>query len=159
MTFELLEAKSWLMRRAAFVNHRLWWLRAKTLGVRVIVLDGRNVLLVRHTYVPGWYFPGGAVDRGETAEAAAVRELREEAAILCDERPVLHGFFRNLTHSRRDHVACYIVRQFSAAARKPDWEIAEVDFFPVDALPEGATLATRARIAELFEGRAIGEDW
>jgi hypothetical protein len=30
----------------------------------------------------------------------------------------------------------------------PDWEIAECGFYPLDALPESVTVATRARIQE-----------
>ena len=159
MSLGLADAKKWLVRRAASVNHRLWWTRAKTLGVRTIVLEGHSVLLVRHTYLPGWHFPGGAVDRGESTEAAAVRELREEAAVVCHERPILFGFYRNHSHGGRDHVACYVVRSFSAAPHRPDWEIAEVGFFPRDSLPDGTSRATRARLAELFEGQSISEDW
>ena len=47
-----------------------WWsrlTRAKTLGVRVLVqAEAGRVLLVRHTYLDGWYLPGGGVDGGET---------------------------------------------------------------------------------------------
>ncbi len=103
--------KSRVVRLASALHHRVWITRAVTLGVRTLVLGSRGVFLVRHSYVPGWYLPGGGVDRGESAEAAAVRELREEGGIRCLGRPVLHGFFRN---GRRDHVACYVVRDFEA---------------------------------------------
>src|SRR3569833_3499042 len=66
-----------------------------TVGVRAVLLDGRKVLLVKHTYTPGWQFPGGGVEPGETAEAAAAREALEEAGYAVDGRPVLHGFFLN----------------------------------------------------------------
>lgn len=45
--------------------------RGLTLVVRAIVRsdDGR-FLAVRHTYTPAWHFPGGGVEKGETAQAA-----------------------------------------------------------------------------------------
>src|SRR3546814_16329895 len=49
-----------------------------TLGSRVMVVDGDKVLLIRHTYVPGWQFPGGGVIPGETLEHAGARETLEE---------------------------------------------------------------------------------
>ncbi len=145
-----------IARLASRLHHRAWLTRAVTLGVRAIVLDARGIFLVRHTYVPGWYLPGGGVDRGESAEAAVVRELQEEGGIHCLGRPVLHGFYRN---GRRDHVACYVVRAFEAAPPKVDWEIAETGWFAPDALPEGATPATRARIVEVLEDRKPAQDW
>ena len=122
-----------------------------------MVLEGRGIFLVRHRYVRGWYLPGGGVDRGESAEAAAARELREEGGIRCLGRPILHGFFRN---GRRDHVACYVVRDFEAPDTiPPSAEIAEASWFAPDALPEGTTAATRARIAEVLGARVPPADW
>lgn len=147
------------MRLAAGANRRFWWLRGKTLGVRAVVHDQRNVFLVRHTYVPGWYLPGGGVDGRETAEEAVRRELREEAGIEVLDRPRLHGVFRNHGYSVRDHVVCFVVTAFEARQRTADWEIAEAGFFPIDALPDGTTAATRARLAEIFQGAEIAPDW
>ena len=39
------------------------WKRGMTLGVRAACFDGDGrVFLIRHTYVRGWYFPGGGVE-------------------------------------------------------------------------------------------------
>ena len=63
--------------------------------------------LVKHTYVPGWYLPGGGVDPGETADAAMRRELAEEANIRVDGALELVGLYQNRELSDRDHVALF----------------------------------------------------
>jgi ADP-ribose pyrophosphatase YjhB (NUDIX family) len=141
----------------------LWFLLARplTLGVRGVVLDemGR-VLLVKHGYVPGWQLPGGGVEIGETFEVALKRELAEEANVVVEGPPTLHGVFFNRRVSRRDHVAVYVVRRFQVIGeRAPDREIVAAQFFPADALPPGATRGTRSRLAEVLEGAPISPLW
>jgi 8-oxo-dGTP diphosphatase len=44
--------------------------------------DGRRIVLIERRNPPhGWALPGGFVDVGETVEAAAVREAREETGL------------------------------------------------------------------------------
>jgi 8-oxo-dGTP pyrophosphatase MutT (NUDIX family) len=69
--------------------------------------ESLEVLLVRRTpearFMAGvWVFPGGAVDEGEglgddAHRAAAIRELREEAAIAIDDPAALVKFSRWIT--------------------------------------------------------------
>lgn len=43
---------------------------------------GRGIVLIRRrNEPPGWALPGGFIDYGESAEAAAVREAREETGL------------------------------------------------------------------------------
>ena len=79
--------------------------RGSTLGVRAAVIDaeGRVLLLVRHSYAPGWIFPGGGVERGETVYDAVRREMHEEAGIVIEGEPLLHGVFANHQQFMGDH--------------------------------------------------------
>ena len=140
------------------------FVRPLTMGVRAAVErdgpEGPEVFLVRHTYVAGWHLPGGAVEVGETVGDALVREVREECAIAVEGRPELFGLYFNRGASRRDHVAVYRVRDFRVLSRRAaDWEIVEADCVPRARLPDGTTAATRARLAEMFDGRSPAADW
>lgn len=137
-----------------------------TLGVRAMVLDeaAQSVFLVRHTYVNGWHLPGGGVERGETFMQALIKELREEGNIELDAAfnalPVLFGLYKNNYASNRDHVALYICRSYrQTAPRLPDREIAEARFFPLGALPDGVTAATRRRLNEVMTQTQPAELW
>ena len=135
--------------------------RGLTLGVRAAVLNGAGeVFLIRHPYTPGWQLPGGGVEAGETVGEALAKELREEACIRLTGPAVLHGIFFNRKVSRRDHVALYVVRDFVVdEVKKPDMEIAEARFFPLAALPDGVTPATRRRLAEIAGDATQSGDW
>ncbi|NUR14590.1 MAG: NUDIX domain-containing protein [Bradyrhizobium sp.] len=148
-----------LLRR--FFHAYFLVVRSMTLGVRAVVLDAENrVFLVRHSYVSGWYLPGGGVDHGETMEQAMRRELKEEGDIDLTGDAALHGIFLNSHVSRRDHVAVYVVRQFRQdRLPAPNREIVECGFFAITALPEGTTRGTRLRIAEVLDGRPLIATW
>ena len=142
--------------------HLYWrFARGMTLGVRAVVLDPDNrVFLVKHSYVSGWHLPGGGVETGETFGEALRRELMEEGRIELSAEPVLHGLFFNRHVSRRDHVAVYVIRDFSQE-RLPEAnrEIVACGFFDVAALPAGTTGGTRLRIAEVLGGKARIATW
>jgi ADP-ribose pyrophosphatase YjhB (NUDIX family) len=142
--------------------HFYWrFSRAATLGARAMLIDGTGrIFLVKHSYVDGWHLPGGGVETGETLLEALTRELAEEGNIRLGAVPQLYGVYFNKRASRRDHVALFIVRDFRQDGNpKPNYEIIAHGFFPNDALPEDATRATRARVAEVFGGAAVSELW
>jgi ADP-ribose pyrophosphatase YjhB (NUDIX family) len=84
------------MRRQNFRNP------VPTVDIIIEMMDGRKargiVLIKRKNPPPGWALPGGFVDYGETLEAAAVREAREETAL--DVK--LIGQFRAYSDPGRD---------------------------------------------------------
>ena len=142
--------------------HLFWWMsRGMTLGARAAVFDAQGrVFLVRHTYVSGWQLPGGGVENNETIMDALHRELREEGRIELTGEPVFHGIFFNRKISKRDHVAVYVVRQYSQdRLPEPNREIAESGFFDPRKLPDGVTWGTRRRISEILGQAPIMADW
>ena len=141
---------------------RYWRLtRGLTMGAQGIVMDAAGqVLLVRHGYHPGWHFPGGGVEFGETAEATVIRELAEETGIVVEGAPRLLGLYAHFDTFPGDHIALFVIDRWSRPSiPKPNHEIVEQGFFPREALPEGVTAGTRQRLAELFEGARPSAHW
>ena len=53
-------------------------------GVGAVIVDGDRVVLIKRGHEPlkgEWSLPGGAVNVGETLEAAVMREIREETCL------------------------------------------------------------------------------
>lgn len=148
-----------LLKRAMHTYFR--FARGMTLGVRAAVFDADGrIFLVRHTYISGWYMPGGGVEVGEDMLTSLRRELAEEGNIVLNGEPRLHAMYFNRRASRRDHVAVYVVREFAQTApRAPDHEIAESGFFHLDALPVGLSSSTSRRIAEITQGVPADAEW
>ena len=73
-------------------------------AVGIVCLRGTEVLLIRRGKPPlaeSWSLPGGRVEWGETLEAAALRELREETSVeaeLLGLVDVVDGMFGADTH-------------------------------------------------------------
>ena len=144
------------------VLHLYWrFARGMTLGVRAVVIDPEGrIFLVKHSYVSGWHLPGGGVEVGETVMESLTRELLEEGGITPLAPPALHGVFFNSRVSRRDHVAVFVVRDFSQAGGPVNpREIVDCGFFACDALPADTTRGTRARLAEVLDGAPVSQQW
>ena len=127
--------------------------RGLTVGVRVMVFDDQGrVLLIEHSYTPGWHLPGGGVERGESAEIAAARELEEEAGVRPDGRMALVSIHDNVRTFRGDHVLLYRLERWTPTPATARGEILRRDWFDPRDLPVGTTNATRRRIAQVLDG-------
>lgn len=142
--------------------HIYWrYTRPLTLGAQGCVLTlGNEVLLVKHSYRPGWHFPGGGVEKNETALDAVTRELREEAGVIVGEIPRLHGIYSNFKAFPGDHIVLYVVRDWQQPDPPvPNREIVDHGFFPLDNLPEEIHPATRRRLREIVDAAPVAPHW
>lgn len=129
-----------------------------TLGVRVIVEDDAGaVLLVRHSYIEGWYLPGGGVEREETLAEAARREVFEETGVAASEDPQLLNVYLHTGGTRRDHVGLFHLAKWQQAETflVPNAEIVEARFFAQEDLPQGLSKATARRLEEFRAGTLL----
>ena len=139
-----------------------WWRmqRPMTLGVRGLVRDSAGrILLVKHTYTPGWHFPGGGVEKGETALLSLARELEEEAGVRPTEPPILLGVFANARNFPNDHVLLFEINTWTEIPATARGEIADRRFFALDDLPADVTAGTRRRLDEIAGRAPRSEEW
>ena len=107
-----------------------------TSGVRAVVLSGEKILLVRIGYSHRlWTLPGGAVDRNESNEHAAIRELREESGVQLSEMTYLDSHFSHYEYKQDT------VYYFSGKSKEGDLvidgqEIIDAGWFEISNLPQ-----------------------
>jgi 8-oxo-dGTP pyrophosphatase MutT (NUDIX family) len=127
---------------------RVYWYvrRPETKGVHAAVFagDGR-IVLVRHSYAPGWRLPGGGVKSKEEAEAAILRELREEIGILSWSRIRHVTDFEHRPDFRRGRGSLFRLDGVDYRPKR-SLEIEAIEAFDPDRLPADATPLTREMI-------------
>ena len=130
--------------------------RPTTLGVRCLVVRDGRVLLVRHTYERWWYLPGGGVERGESFAAAARREVAEETGLRVGQLRAFHAYL-STREGKIDHVVLFCADDAEGDPHPDGREIAAASFFPLDALPDDTSPATRRRLDE-YRGLSPPDD-
>jgi len=143
------------MMRLLYLGFRIYCFifRPKGIGVRIMLIQNGQVLLVRQTYMPGWFMPGGGVKRGETLEDAVRREAQEEVGAKMGGLSLL-GAYSHFGEYKSDHNTLFLCTDFSLSG-KQDHEIAEARFFPLDALPDELMKGHRRRLEEYRTGAEI----
>lgn len=135
-------------------------------GIGVVVFRGERVLLVRRGRPPrqgAWSLPGGAQHLGETVEAAARRELREETGVEVGPlrlAAVIDAITEDAAARVRFH---YTIVDFAAEwargeARAGD-DVAAVAWAPLDALaPYDLTREASAVIGDARRARGVAAE-
>ena len=132
--------------------------RSKTVGVRVLLLNENKILLVKHSYRPMWYMPGGGVNCSESPLQAAKREVKEEVGLACDNLE-LFGFYHSVQCNPDDYVALYVAKISAPNFVIDKNEIAQAAWFDFDKLPEDISPATKRRVEEYLERVGKSDRW
>jgi 8-oxo-dGTP pyrophosphatase MutT (NUDIX family) len=94
----------------------------------------RGAMRIAVVHRPGyddWSFPKGKVDRGETLEETALREVEEETGLRCKLVSPL-GCTAYADHKGRDKVACYWLMDVVSGRFRAGSEIDEVRWVTID---------------------------
>jgi 8-oxo-dGTP diphosphatase len=92
-----------------------------------------EVLLVHRPKYDDWTFPKGKLDPGETFEAAAVREVEEEAGVRCVLGPPLPPTHYTDTRGRSKQVRWWAMDLAAASgAAGADNEVDEIVWLAID---------------------------
>ena len=108
--------------------------------------DGK-VLLARHSYVAGWLLPGGGVNRGEAAEHAVIREMKEEIGLTSCATPELFGLYSRKAGWTTNVIVLYLLRD-AEFTFVPNAEVREVQFADPANPPEGTPRSVASRLKE-----------
>jgi 8-oxo-dGTP diphosphatase len=111
----------------------VFYLGPKLVAGAIVELDG-EIVLIQRAIEPGygrWTFPGGFVERGEVAEAAAARETLEETGLEVEATGIV-GLY-----TYEDQVPAIVVFAAEATGGEPEPldETLDVRAFPREGLP------------------------
>ena len=122
----------------------------------VLLPEGDGILLVRRRFEPrvgAWCLPAGFMEYGETPEACAVRELREETGIEA-ELTGLFGVFAGFDDPRVRAVLILYTAARVGGALRPGDDASDARYFDRSALPaEIAFEAHRRALDRFLNGR------
>lgn len=128
------------------------------LGSSSVIVDGSGrLLLVHHTYGErNWEVPGGVLEAHESAEAAALREAREETGVTLEIERLAGVYWEPAWGAAGGH---HFVFRARLAVDSPEptvtdrAEISELGWFARDALPRPISDFTMQRIDDAIADR------
>lgn len=121
-----------------------WFVRRpRTRGAHAVALTrNRKLILVKLRYARGWRLPGGGRRPHEYAQAAVIRELREEIGMTAYGRIRFACELEESIDFKRDLAALLIVEDVRYQPRRWSWEVEQVGEFEISQLPRDTASLT-----------------
>lgn len=129
---------------------------APTVDIIIELEGGRIVLIKRKNPPPGWALPGGFVDYGESAEAAAVREAREETGLSVELIEQFHTYSDPDRDPRQHTISVVFIARAEGEPRGAD-DATEARGFDPDQLPEQVAFDHRKIVSDYLRYKRTGE--
>jgi len=117
----------------------------------IIEVEGGIVLIERKNPPHGWAIPGGFVDYGETVEAAAVREAKEETGLAVTLTHLL-GVYSDPSRDPRHHTISTVFTATAVGQPVADDDAADAGVFTQDTLPRDIAFDHRKILEDYFRG-------
>ena len=112
-----------------------------------------SIILIKRKNPPeGWALPGGFVDYGETLEAAAVREAKEETGLNIKLLRQFHTYSDPERDHRQHTISTIFVAEASGETMAGD-DAAELGTFHKDCLPDKIVFDHKQILEDYFTGR------
>jgi ADP-ribose pyrophosphatase YjhB (NUDIX family) len=121
----------------------------------IIELPEGIVLIQRKSPPPGWALPGGFVDYGESLEAAAVREAREETALDVTDLRQMHTYSRPDRDARLHTISTVFIARAAGTPEARD-DAAALAVFRENDLPSPLAFDHAEILADYFRRRRAG---
>ncbi len=109
-----------------------------TRGAQVVIFntDHSQTLLIKREDFRVWTVPGGRIEPGETAAAAAQREALEETGFTVAIDHYLGEYWRPQLPNGGSVIHAYVGHVVGGDSSQHSWESVAVVWFPVDQLPK-----------------------
>lgn len=124
--------------------------------VDTIIEIAGGIVLIKRRFEPfGWAIPGGFVDYGESLEAAAVREAREETGLVVTLVEQFYAYSDPTRDPRRHTIATVFIGRATGAVHAGD-DAADAGVFTQATLPQPLAFDHALILADYFRYKATG---
>ncbi len=121
--------------------------------VDIIIEKNGNIILIKRENPPfGWAIPGGFIELGETVEAAAEREAKEETGVNIKNLKQF-GVYSDPERDPRFHAISCVFTAETGEEPKASSDAKEAKFFSKDALPDDIVFDHKKIIDDYFKLR------
>ena len=120
----------------------------------IIEVAGEGIILIERKNPPfGWAIPGGFVDYGETLEAAAKREAREETRMDLVDLKQFHAY-SDPKRDPRGHTVSVVFTATGRGVPQAADDAKNLQIFPLGSMPENVAFDHALILSDYFNMKA-----